>query len=142
MSDFVSSRSLQISLVVIGALILLLASFQLGAYVGGLRAHDEDRWCESQEHMFGMPPNGPGPALMPSGQGVFGNVVNASGTTITVEGSDNLEHDVTISSSTAIREGRSTETLSDIKPGAHVGIFGPTKDDGSIDARLIRIMPQ
>lgn len=144
MQNFIQSKFLHGLLIGIATLVVLLAVFILGTAVGARKASHFSRWCEQNERMFA--PSGPignmgTPSFPNDMHGVFGNVLSASGTTMTVEGQDGVEHAVTVSGSTIVRRGQATATSTDIHSNDHVGVFGDPNDQGGIEAKLIRIFP-
>jgi len=81
------------------------------------------------------------PAFPGDVHGVFGSVLSASGTSMTVEGQDGMEHTVIFFGNTQIRRGQAAATTTDFQVNQRVGIFGDPNDQGGIDAKLIRIFP-
>jgi hypothetical protein len=126
-------------------MILLLGAFAGGVTVGERKARHFSNFSENYNHMFGPRHIGPGDRLpfgmpmLPEGHGVFGKVISVSGSNLVINGKDNVEQNVTVASSTAIRIGREDGTLADILPDTDVAVFGAPNDQGQIEARLIRI---
>jgi hypothetical protein len=144
MQNFIQSKFLHGVLIGIAGLVAVLAIFALGMGVGAARASRFSRWCEANERQFSQP--GPMghmgvPAFPADAHGVFGDVLSTSGTSMTVEGQDGIEHEVLFTSSTRVRSGQVDATTTDIRSNAHVGVLGDPDDQGGIEARLIRIFP-
>lgn len=143
MQNLIHSKFLHGMLLGIAVLVVLLAAFEAGMLVGARRVSHFSHWCEQNERMFAPP----GPAqffnvpFSPDGHGVFGNVLSTSGTSMTVEGQDGIEHVVIIVGDTLVRRGQDNLTSTDVHPNDHVGVFGDPDDDGDIEAKLIRIFP-
>jgi len=148
MPELIKSRVLKVVLVTLASLVLLSGAFCLGVNIGERKASHFAGWFENYDRAFGHRPPGGAPQMplepapFPGGHGVFGKVVSVSTSTVVIAGKDNIEQDVSITSSTAIRDGRGTGTVNDIKPDMDAAVFGAPNDHGQIDARLIRIFSQ
>lgn len=134
-------------MIALGALILLAVAFSGGVAVGERKARHFAGWAENYGRMFDGPLRSPprgmpmfNAPMLPGGYGVFGKVVSVSGQTVVVQGQDRVEQNVLITSSTEIRVGRDTGTVSDIRPDVDAAVFGAPNDQGQIEARLIRLM--
>jgi len=131
----------------LGGLIILLAVFQLGLFVGFRKANFSYRWGDNYHKAFGGPRGGfmGGPMMdfwgrdFTSGHGVAGKVIKVEGDSIVVRGSDNVEKIINISSGTVIEQNRQAVKLAGLKIDSQVVIIGTPKDDGSIDAKMIRV---
>lgn len=125
-------------------LIFLVVAFWLGMAIGERRARHFAVWCDGYRHAFVQPGRDrlplPSPGL-PNPHGVFGRVVSLSGQTIVIEGNDDIEQSVLMTSSTAIRSGDQNVLVTDIHPDAQVSVFGMPNGAGQIEARLVRILP-
>ncbi|HEU0050873.1 MAG TPA: hypothetical protein VFQ60_02330 [Patescibacteria group bacterium] len=139
MSEFISSRILRWILIGLGALILLTGAFYAGIKTEERAERHFARWSENYGRLFGRMPR-PGAPDFSGGHGVFGRIVSVSGSHIVVQGADEIEQEVEVSSSTAIRAGRSQASLGDLKPDMQAAVFGEPNAQGQIDARLIRIL--
>jgi len=164
MNNLLQSKAMKIVLASLVASILLVGAFALGMGVGERKANHFGRFSENYGRMFGSqrgpdgrmfaPPGGmmrgafgqgfeqmmPSRGL-PNSNGAFGKVLSmsASSSSFILAGQDNLEHDVLVTSSTAVRSGRDTKTFADIKPDSDVSVFGVPNEKGEIEAKLIRI---
>jgi hypothetical protein len=125
------------------ALLFVMGSFWLGLAIGERRAQHFGGWCDSYRHAFlppgrrriSMPMSG-----LPNPHGVFGRVVSRSGQIIVIQGNDDIDQSVLITSSTAIRIGDRNGTLTDVYPDAQVAVFGMPSPSGQIEAHLVRIL--
>ena len=145
MTPVFSSVSLKRLLVVLVALLVLVSSFYAGITVGVHRAQRALDWCENYGHLFdrhsgfGAPLfNGPPPGL-PGDHGAFGTVLSISGDTLVLNSDDNLEQTVQVTSSTTIRIGHTTGSLTDVQLKDRIAVFGSPNSAGRIEARLIRV---
>jgi len=71
---------------------------------------------------------------------VFGKILSADGNRIAIQGQDNVEQSVLITTSTVIRIGNYEAKIGDLKADQNVSVFGRPNDQGQIEAKLIRIM--
>ncbi|HWR00021.1 MAG TPA: hypothetical protein VN397_04225 [Candidatus Methylomirabilis sp.] len=143
MSEFIKSKSVQVLLTVLAALILLVASFTAGVSVGERKARHFSKWSENYPRMFGTERGFRGMTPFrgaPDAHGAFGKILSVSGSDIVVQGKDGVEQNVLVSSSTEIRVGRERGGIDDIRPGDQAAVFGAPNEEGQIDARLIRLM--
>jgi hypothetical protein len=149
MQELLKSAMFKGVLFTLATLILLCGVFSLGVRVGERKAQHFSRWSENYGRMFG-PRNGPGggfPSSPSFGQisdahGAFGKVLSINGSMIVIQGKDNLEQNIFVTTSTAIRIGRDSGTLADIHPDTDAAVFGVPNEQGQIEARLIRVMGQ
>ncbi len=134
----------------VGALIVLFAVFRAGEFVGYRRAGYSYQWGDDYYRTFGQLPRmmGPGSGFMmddfPNTNGVIGRIlkVNASSSSLIVEGSDKIERVVALGSDTTVRRFRDTIALGDLRVDDFVVVIGALDTNGTIEARLIRVVPQ
>jgi hypothetical protein len=74
--------------------------------------------------------------------GAAGKIIKISLPTITVATPDNFEKTIYISSSTLIREFKEIIASSSLKVDDIVVAIGVPKENGQIQAKLIRVMPE
>lgn len=149
MEELFKSKKLQGILFLIASLILLCGVFSLGVRVGERKAEHFSQWSQNYDRMFvprggphgGFPPPKPF-GEMPDSHGAFGKVLSVNGLSIVIQGKDNLEQNILVTSSTAIRIGREEVTVEEVHPGENAAVFGIPNAQGQIEARLIRIMGQ
>lgn len=142
MKELFKSPALRYTLIVLGGLILLLGSFRAGMLVGERKSRHFANWPQQFGQMFNqrersrvpMPP-----PMLPGTHGVFGKVISIDVPLMVVQGKDNIEQTVSMTTSTEIRTGRERVAAEDIKADMDVSVFGEPGDDGQIEARLIRI---
>jgi len=72
---------------------------------------------------------------------VFGQIISADATSITVKMNDGSTKIVIVSSRTSINKA-ATGTKDDLKTGETVAVFGTTNSDGSVTAQNIQLNPQ
>jgi len=154
MSEFIKSKAVMWVLICLAGIVVLAGVFQLGVSIGERKSRHFNRWFENYGRNFGPPGimgrdwrrdmmNAPQPfgrPMLPGGYGVFGKILSADGNRIVIQGQDNVEQSVLITTSTAIRIGNYEAKIGDLKADQNVSVFGRPNDQGQIEAKLIRIM--
>jgi hypothetical protein len=144
------SKKLKITLLALGALIILLAVFGLGMKVGFKKAEFSFRWAENYHQNFAGPRGGffgdfrrdfEGKDFIEA-HGVFGSIIKIDGSTLVIKGVNNVEKTVLIKNDTTIERFRETINPSDLKVDDNVVVIGEPNDSGQIEAKLIRVMPE
>ena len=133
----------------LAVLIILLAVFQAGVFVGYHRAIFASDWTKNYDRNFGNGSGffGAGGPLsagrdVPNPHGATGKVVSVSLPTFTIVGQDQNEKTVRVDDRTLIRSGSDVADTDDITVGTDVTVLGkPDADTGQIVAAFIRIMP-
>jgi hypothetical protein len=137
------SKSFRWVLIGIGCLIVLLFVFKLGEFVGARKADFSYRWGENYHRMFGGPRGGflqdfGGRDLLP-GHGTVGIVIKIDGNSLIVKSPDGVEKTVVITPDTTIRRGSAIIKVPEIVPDTQIVVIGTPKDNGTIEAKFIRI---
>lgn len=143
--EFFQSFQFKILLGCVGGLIVLLLTFHLGTLVGFHKARFALDWGDNYHRNFGGPRGGflrdfTSRDYM-NGHGTAGTVVRIDGQSVVVKDGEGVEKIATVGEKTSIMRGRSTVALSDIKPDEQVVVIGTPKEDGTIDAKIIRLFP-
>jgi hypothetical protein len=143
MPNFFQSKTFKWLISILVGLIILLLIFQLGMYVGFRKAGFSFRWGDNYHMMFGGPRGGflrdfEGKDFI-SGHGTAGIIAKIDGNSLIIKGPDGVEKIINITDGTAIKKGTADIKLSDLKIDERVVIIGSPKEDGSIDAKIIRI---
>jgi len=138
-----SSKSFSLTVKVLGAVIVLLLVFQLGVIVGFRKASFSYRWGDNYHRAFGGPQGGfmrdfEGRDFF-SGHGIAGIIARIDGNTIILRGIDGVERLINVASGTPIRQGIANLTVSDLKTDERIVVIGAPRDDGSIEAKIIRV---
>jgi hypothetical protein len=124
-----------IAIVVLLALALFIA-FEAGSAFGFHRAAFGYHLDQNYGRTFGAPGR-----MMPGGHGATGTIVSIASSTLTVSTANGPEEQVTFDDDTAVRNQNAAASSSALSTGQSVVIFGEPAEDGSIRARLIRIIP-
>ncbi len=155
-SRFFQSKKIKITLLALGALMILLFVFQAGMIVGFRKADFSFKWGENYHRNFGGPPGGflggfikddfLGRDFM-AGHGVFGQIIKIDASTdseqiasLVIKGSDNVEKIVLVKKDTAINRFQEKIKVADLKIDDQIVVIGDPNDSGQIEAKLIRIM--
>lgn len=141
--NFFQSKAFKGALFGIGAFIILLLVFQLGVYVGFRKARFSFSWGDNYHQAFGGPRGGflrdfEGKDFI-SGHGTAGTIAKIDGNNLIIKGQDGVEKIIAITENTSLVKGKTDIKLSDLKVDDRVVIIGSPKDDGSIEAKIIRI---
>lgn len=147
-NGFFQSKSFRRIIIGVGLLIIVLISFGTGVLVGYNKARFSYAWGENYDRNFGGPPHGifgflPDNSFI-NAHGTFGSVldINPGSSTLMVEGRDNIEKTILVSSATMLRADQNDIKLSDIKINDPVVVIGSPNNQGQIEARLIRMLPE
>ncbi|TSA44908.1 hypothetical protein D4R51_02855 [bacterium] len=146
LDNVLKSKWLRITLVILGALVVLLIIFRLGMFVGEKRADFRNHWGENYGKFFGEPRRGFFGELPGGGpRNPFGNagtVLSVENNIIVTKGSDNSEKIIVVASSTVIMEREQAISVSDVRPGELIVAIGSPNEDGQIEAKFIRVFPE
>lgn len=140
------SKTFKIILISVAALIVLLSVLAAGMFIGFKKAGHSYSWGENYYQNFGGPSRGfPGDFAgkdFMGGHGVDGQIIKIDGSTLLIEGRDNVEKIVLIKEDTLIRRLRETIKLSDLKVDEQIVVIGQPNDVGQVEAKLIRVLPR
>jgi len=121
----------------------LLAVFSTGVFVGARKAAFSYRWGENYHQLFGGPRNGFLQDFKGSdftgGHGTVGAVIKIESNTLVIKGPDGVEKKVAVDAQTTIRRGTDTIKISDIAANNTVVVIGSPQNDGTIQAKLVRV---
>jgi hypothetical protein len=126
----------------VGALIILLLVFQLGIFVGFRKAQFSFRWGDNYHRAFGGPRGGflrdfQGNDFI-NGHGISGTIAKIEENNLVIKGQDGIEKIIMVADSASIKKGKADIKLSDLKIDERIVVIGSPKDDGSIEAKIIR----
>ena len=129
----------------VAGLIVLLLVFMAGQFVGFHKATYSYEWGDRYWQSFGGPKPGPGPMMegrgfMP-GHGSFGSIVKVASGSILVQDQGGAEKEIVITKDTSIRRFDQTIDASDLRVNDQVTVIGAPAQNGTIEAKLIRVLP-
>jgi len=129
-------------------ILILILTFWLGMTVGYHKAEFSYRFSDNYFRAFGMHGPIPGGIMgikdtddLVGGHGAVGKVISVKMPTLIVSDRDGIEKNIIINNDTVIRSARSTTASTTIKNDDFIVIIGTPNENGSITAKLIRIMP-
>ncbi len=129
----------------VAGLIVLLLVFKAGVMVGYKKASFSYRWGENYHRNFAGPRQGffgnVSDRNFVESHGTFGQIIKIDGTTLVVRGKNNSEKIIVVKNDTVIRSGGNTVALTDLKVDDSIVTIGEPNNEGQIEAKLIRIMP-
>lgn len=140
---FLKSHAFVGILAAVGFLIIAVAVFEAGVFVGFHKASFAYHWEENYERNFGPAP-GPfhlGDGSAPNPHGVMGRIVSVALPSIVVAGPDENERTVAVGTTTIIREGNRSVGQEAIAVGQDAVVIGEPDEKGVVEATFIRLMP-
>lgn len=125
-----------------GILIIAGLIFSAGISVGFRKAQFNRAWGEHYKNNFGMtPPPMFRENAMPNAHGAVGKVIKIENSNIIVQDKDNIEKVVLVKEDTQIQRAKEQIKISDLKTDDFVVVIGSPNDQGQIEAKFIRLMP-
>ncbi|MBP7134544.1 hypothetical protein KBA73_04990 [Patescibacteria group bacterium] len=135
----------------LAVLILLGGSFIFGVAVGERRAGHFANWHQNAQngfptgpdHGFGRRRDRPFPFPAPFSNAPMphvtaGTVLSVNGETFLLQGRNQIESQIRMTSSTQLRLESTTVQAQDVTPGMDATVVGTPNENGQIEARLIR----
>ena len=129
-------------------LIILALAFWAGMAVGIHKAEFSYRFGDNYMNAFGVRRGGFTGMMgitdtndLVNGHGAVGKVLSVSLPKIIVSDRDGIEKNIILNNDTVVRSARTTIASTSIKIDDFVVVIGDPSDNGSIVAKLIRLMP-
>ena len=142
---FQSNNKLSKIILILSVVVVALAIFQSGMFIGYRQATFSNRWDSRYERGLNDPKSPFAPFMMMEGgvnpHGAFGQIVSKNLPKLLVKGPRNAEEIVVLDNNTSIRKLRNIASTSDLTIGKEIIVIGEPNDEGEIRAKLIRIMP-
>ena len=143
--DFVHSKKIKVTIIVIISLIVALFIFQAGTFIGFKRGAFSCGWNQNYDRNFLGGREMPGGGFFDRNpikpHGIFGKVIKVSDSDIIIKGPDGIEKVIKISDDADIKNGRDSIKIKDIIVGDEIAIIGAPDSSSEIDADFIRVMP-
>ena len=141
--NFFQSKYFRWLLKGLGALIVLLLVFQLGFFVGFRKAGFSYGWGDNYHRAFGGPRGGflrdfEGRDLI-SGHGTAGTIAKIDNGSLIIKDQGGVEKIVNFDDDVSIKKGNADVQLQDLKVDDRVVVIGAPKNDGSIQAEILRV---
>jgi hypothetical protein len=134
-------------IIIIGVIIVVLGILRVGISLGERRARFAGAFGDNFERNFIGQRGGMGMVGgffnegLPGGHGAVGNILSISLPQMIITGPDNLEKTIIVGTSTIIRQFQKDIKSINLKVGDFVTIIGNPNDNGQVEAKLIRVMP-
>jgi hypothetical protein len=144
MNKFLESKTLRIALYGLGGLIVALAIFNFGMFVGYKKASFSFGWGENYDRNFVGPRRnmmGLEDRYFTNDHGVAGQIIKIDGSDVVIRGKDNTEKMIVVSSDAGIMRFREAIKIGDLKVDDYIVVIGNPNSSGQIEAKLIRVMP-
>lgn len=145
--EFVNSKGLIITLKIIGGLLIILTAFKAGEYEGFRKASFSTNWGRAMyrnitqtagtQNKFGKRIEDD----VLTAHGLVGPIVQVSSSSIVITDRDKAEKNILIATDTIIRRFRNEIPSSELSKGEWVAVIGAPDEDGEIQAKLIRAIP-
>ncbi len=143
-----SSPRVKIILGVVGALVILLITFQLGIFVGMRKGLFVSRWGENYQRNFVDGGRGERGEFMNNmmgrgfkSHGAIAKIIKIELPNITVAGGNDAEKVLVVDSKTVIQRFKETIQPTDLKVGDNIVAIGAPNSNGQIEVKLIRVLP-
>jgi len=145
-NKFFQSKIFKLIFFSVAGLIVFLVIFKIGTFVGYKKASFSYQWGENYHRNFGGPKEGffrdfDGRDYIEA-YGVFGQIIKIDGSTLVIKGQKDTEKIVLMKDDTAIKRFQETVKSVDLKINDFIVVVGEPNEQGQIEAKLIRIMPE
>ncbi|MGB9609263.1 MAG: hypothetical protein ACPLKV_03265 [Minisyncoccia bacterium] len=150
-NEIITSKVLKIILIVLGILIIALLIFKLGMFVGAQKALFSCRWAEHYAPNFWGPQANPMRRFFENfdernlirPHGNFGKIIhiNKDDKTLVIKNDQEPEKIIAASTETIIEMRRQKISFDDLKNDDFVVVIGEPNENGIIEAKIIRLLP-
>jgi len=146
LKEFFQSKTFRTVLYTIGVLVIILAIFQAGMFVGIKRAlffygDGMGKYNSNIDERQGNPFFGMERGDFPNTHGTIGKIIKISLPTFVIADQDNVEKVVLIDEDSLVRELRGDIKATELKVDDFVVVMGTPNDKSQIEAKLVRVMP-
>jgi len=143
---FFQSKTFKTILLGIGGLIALLLVFKTGMMVGFQKANFFCRWSDNYHQNFGGPrggfPGGLGDKDFMEANGAVGQIIKVATSSLVIKGRGDVEKVILVNDDTIINRLKETIAIDALRVDDTVVVIGEPNNDGQIEAKLIRVMPE
>lgn len=132
-------------LIILAAIVVLVFVFSLGVFVGHEKARFSQRWGENYYRNI-MGPGGPGmmdfnrPNFNPHGG--LGQIIKIDGGNLVIKDQANVEKTILVTDKTVIIKNDQNIKIADLKVDDKIVAIGRPNDQGQIEPKLIRVLPE
>lgn len=143
---FAESKNFKKVIYVLGAVVILALVFQAGMVVGFKKASFSRDWGNNYERNFGPKREvsrflKDGMRDIPNAHGAIGKIIKVEFPNIVVLDKDQTEKIIIIKDDTSILERKEILSKESLKVDQFIVVIGNPNDQGQIEAKMIRIMP-
>jgi hypothetical protein len=134
-------------LIVLAATVVLVFIFSLGVFVGHEKGRFSRAWGENYYRNI-MGPGGAGMGMMDfnrpgfNARGGLGQIIKIDGNSLIIKDQANVEKTLLITDKTAIIKNNQNIKATDLKIDDKIMIIGQPNDQGQIEPKLIRVLPE
>jgi len=134
-------------LIVLAAIVVLVFVFTLGVFVGHEKGRFSRAWGENYYRNI-MGPGGPGMGMMDFGRpdfnahGGLGQIIKIDGNNLIIKDQANVEKTILVTDKTIITKNNQNIKITDLKIDDKVVLVGGPNDQGQIEPKLIRVLPE
>jgi len=145
LKEIFKSGHLNKLLIILAAIVVLVFVFSLGVFVGHEKARFSQRWGENYYRNI-MGPGGPG--MMDFGRpnfnphGGLGQIIKIDGSNLIIKDQANVEKIILVTDKTVIIKNDQNIKITDLKVDDKIVAIGRPNDQGQIEPRLIRVLPE
>lgn len=140
------SKALMAIVYTIGVTVIAFVIFDAGMLVGFNKASFSHSWGEHYMDNFGLGDRQhagfDGDDHAPNAHGAVGKIISINLPTMIVQDKENTEKVIVLNTDTKIQELRNAIESTDIKIDDFVVVIGAPNEQGQIEAKFIRIIPQ
>lgn len=138
----IGTSKILIVFLVIGGLILLLLTFELGVMVGFRGADFSCNMDKNYSRNFGgMDFGSPGKERFDGAHGIFGQIIKIDPNSIIIKDVDSSEKVIAINDNVTIKKLKESIKISDLKVDDRIVVIGNPNENGEVEAKLIRWIP-
>ena len=132
-------------LIILAAVVVLVFVFSLGVFIGHEKARFSQRWGENYYRNI-MGPGGPG--MMDfnrpnfNAHGGLGQIIKIDGSNLIIKDQANVEKTILVTDKTVIIKNDQNIKITDLKVDDKIVAIGGPNDQGQIEPKLIRVLPE
>jgi len=126
---------------IIGEIILLLLAFETGAIVGFKGANFSCNMDKNYERNFGGQNAPDMKGAFEGGHGIFGQIIKIDADSIIIKDVNSNEKVISTKGDVTVKKFQEKIKVSDLKVDDRIVVIGNPNDNGEIEAKLIRWMP-
>ncbi len=125
-----------------GGIIVLIIVFAAGFFAGMEKTRFSYRWGENYLRNFAPERRFFSDRSYINPHGSAGQIIKIDGNNLVVKSLEGVEKNIIIANDTVIMEGRQQIKVTDLKINDNIVAIGSPNDQGQVQAKLIRVMPE